>query len=155
MRKFTKFAAFCLLQILCFNLKAQEAGILKSFINENDIAVRSVQKYSINLTEPSNENNVMELLKLQIASVNFFTSDPQKSADIAYLIREKCADFLNKNSKGSIEYLKLTDKERLFFSSPKPVDQTKVYLNKRELQKIESLNIKDPQIFDNLTTRIK
>jgi hypothetical protein len=128
---------------------------LKSFINENDVAVRSVQKYSINLTEPESENNVKELLKLQMASAKLFTSNSGKSADIAYMVREKCREFLNKHSKGSLEYLELTEKERAFFTSPKPVNKISSLLNKKELDKINAIDAKDPHLFDDLNTRIK
>ena len=154
-KNFTKTLIVCALFVAFFNLTAQEANVLKAFINKNELAVRSVQKYSINLTDQASELNVKELLKLQIASVKLFGTNPGKSADISYLVRTKCTDFLNQNSKGSIEYLKLSDKEKLFFSSPKPVDKTDSHLNKSELQKINSIDVKNPHLFDDLTIRIK
>lgn len=138
----------------CFFGQSQESKLLKEFINENDIAVRSVQKYSINLTDQTSEVLVKEILILQTASVKLFHSDAGKSADIAYAIREKCSDFLNKHSKGSLEFLILTDKEKAFFSSPKPIAEDNSYLNKSELKKINSLDVKNPQLFDGLSTRI-
>ena len=152
---FTKALAICLLSVSIFSLKAQETNLLKSFINENDIAVRSVQKYSINSTDPTNETMLKELLQFQIASVKLFKSNPAKSADIAYMVREKCSEFLTKNSKGSLDYLALTDKEKTFFSSPKNVDQVNSNLNKSELQKVSSVDIKNPHLFDDLNTRIQ
>lgn len=153
-KNFTKTLFVCALLTAFFNLKAQETNVLKAFINKNEIAVRSVQKYSINLTDQASEVNFKELLKLQIASVKYFNTNPVKSADLAYLVRTKCTDFLNQNSKGSLEYLKFSDKEKLFFSSPKPVDKTDSHLNKSELQKINSIDTKNPHLFDDLTIRI-
>ena len=150
----TKTLAICLLVASFFGLKAQQANLLKFFINENDIAVRSVQKYSINLTDPASETIVKELLQFQIASVKLFNSDPTKSANIAYMVREKCSEFLTKNSKGSLDYLALTDKEKTFFSSPKKVDRINSNLNKSELQKVNSVDTKNPHLFDDLKTRI-
>lgn len=154
-KTFTQTLAFCLLTVSIFSLKAQETNLLKFFINENDIAVRSVQKYTINSTDPASESIVKELLQFQIASVKLFKSNPTKSADIAYMVREKCSEFLTKNSKGSLEYLTLTDKERSFFSSPKKVDQANSNLSKSELQKVNTVDTKNPHLFDDLNTRIQ
>ena len=154
MKNFTKGLAICTFFVAFLNAKAQNSELLKTFINKNDIAIRSVQKYSINLNDPASEAIVKELLKFQTASVKLFTSNQTKSADIAYLIREKCSDFLTKNSKGSLEYFKLSDKETAFFSSPKPVDKIDSQLNKSELQKINSVDTKNPHLFDGLNTRI-
>jgi len=128
---------------------------LKSFINKNDVAVRSVQKYSIVLNDSASSATVVELLKWQTASVKLFNTNPEKSADIAYIVRQKCTDFLTKNSKGSLEFLQLSDKEKTFFTSPKPVDKINSYLTKGELQKINSVNTRDPHLFDGLNTRIQ
>lgn len=154
MKNFTKTLAFCLFVVSFFSFKAQETGLLKSFINENDIAIRSVQKHSINLSDPANTNIIKELLQLQIVSVKLFKANPSKSADIAYLVRQKCSDFLTKNSKGSLEYLQLTDKEKTLFSSPKQVEKVNSNLSKSELEKINSLDTKNPHLFDDLNTRI-
>ncbi len=150
-----KSLAVCALFVSFFSLNAQQANVLKSFINENDIAIRSVQKYSLLTPAPANETLIKELLQFQIASVKLFTSNPAKSADIAYMVREKSSEFLTKNSKGSLEYLALTDKEKAFFSSPKKVDQANSALDKGELQKINSVDTKDPHLFDDLNTRIQ
>lgn len=155
MKNITKTLAVCLLLVSFFSLKAQETGLLKTFINKNDIAVRSVQKHSINMTDPSADAFVKEMLTAQIASVKLFDSNPKKSADIAYIVREKCVDFLNKNSKTSLEYLKLSDKENTYFSSRKPIEKTDSYLNKSELQKVNSVDTKNPHLFDDLNVRIK
>ena len=154
-KTFTKTLAFCLLTVLFLSSKAQQSGLLKSFINENDIAVRSVQKYSINSTDPNSETTVKELLQFQIASVKLFNSDPAKSADVAYMVREKCSEFLTKNSKGSLDYLILTDKEKAFFSSPKKVDHINSNLDQSELQKVNAVDTKNPHLFDDLNTRIQ
>lgn len=153
-RNFTGILAFSLLLISFFGLKAQGNDVLKSFINKNDIAIRSVQKYSISLSGQEAEDNVKELLKLQTACVKLYATNASKSKDIAWQIRQKCTEFLNTHSKGSLDYLKLSDKERSYFTSPKPVDQVNSYLNKKELEKINSLDTKDPHLFDGLDTRI-
>lgn len=155
MKKFSLFLVALTCLVYTQNLNAQDASILKSFINENDIAIRSVQKHSINLTDPSAETIVKELLMLQIASVAAFESNSKQSADIAFAVRKRCSDFLKINSKTSLEYLIFTDKERNFFKSPQPINEPDTYLSNDENQKIKSLNSKDPHLFDNLETRLK
>lgn len=155
MKNLTKSVAMCLLLISFVGLKAQENNLLKSFINENDIAIRSVQKHSINMADPANEALIKELLEYQTASVKLFKSNTTKSTDIAYIIREKCVDFLSKNSKTSLDYLTITDKEQSLFTSRKSVEKISSNLNKNELQKINSVDTKNPHLFDDLNTRIQ
>jgi hypothetical protein len=152
---FTKTLAFCLLTVSFFSLKAQQADLLKSFINKNDIAIRSVQKYSINLNDPANDAAIKELLQCQIVSVKLFKSNPGKSADIAYMVRQKSTEFLTQNTKASLDYLALSDKEKVFFTSPKQVNNISSDLNKSELQKVNSVDTKNPHLFDDLNTRIQ
>lgn len=155
MKKLVQFLATGFFLVFAFNLKSQDASILKSFINENDIAIRSVQKHGINLTDVAAETTIKELLMLQIASVASFETDPKKSADLAFAIRKKCTDFLKTNSKTSLEYLIFTEKERKFFQSPQPINEADTYLSNTENQKVKTLNTKDPHLFDNLETRLK
>ena len=133
---------------------SQNSAVLKDFINENDIAIRSVQKYGINMSGSETETTLKDLLILQVASVKTFNSNAGKSADLAFAIREKCTEFLTKNSTGSLDFLKLTDKERTFFSSPKPVEKANSLLKKGELEKINSIDTKNPHLFDGMNTRI-
>jgi hypothetical protein len=155
MMNFKKTMALCLLAVSFISLNAQESNLLKTFINKNDIAKRSVQKYSINLNDPTNDATIKELLLSQIASVKLFNSNPTKSADIAYMVRQKSTEFLSKKTKASIEYLELSDKEKSFFTSPKQVDKISSDLNKSELQKVNSIDTKNPHLFDDLNTRIQ
>ena len=153
-KNFTKDLAICAFFVVVLNSNAQNSELLKTFINKNDIAVRSVQKYSVNLTSEADADNVKEFLRLQVATVNAFKSNPQKSADLAYMVRQKCTEFLTLNSKGSLDYLTLSDKEKSFFSSPKQVEKFNSLLKKSELEKINSIDTKDPHLFDGLNTRI-
>lgn len=154
MKAYSKIIFVLAASLSFFYANAQETNLLKAFINKNDIAVRSFQKHAIQQNDPASEILVKEILKLQSSSVKLFNSDPEKSADIAFIVREKSSVFLNKYSKGSLEYLKLTDKEKVFFSSPKPIAELNSYLNQAELEKINSIDVKDPHLFDNLNTRI-
>lgn len=153
-KNLTQILALCAFLFTYLNSSSQNSALLKDFINENDIAIRAVQKHSINLTDAAVENTVKELLVLQTASVKTFNTDAGKSADLAFAIREKCKEFLTQNSKTSLDYLNLTDKERAFFSSPKPVEKPNSLLKKAELDKINSIDTKNPHLFDGMNTRI-
>lgn len=155
MKNFTKTLALGLLLVSFFITKAQDNTLLKSFINKNDVAVRSVQKHAILLANPNSEATFKELLKSQIASVKLYKNNPSKSADIAYAVREKCKAFLNENSKTSTDYLILSDKEKSYFSSHKTINNTDSFLNKSELEKVNNVDAKNPRLFDDLTVRIK
>jgi len=153
-KNLTKILALCAFLFTYFYSSSQNSALLKAFINENDIAIRSVQKHAINLNDPAAEATLKDLLVLQVASVSSFNLDADKSANFPYAIREKCTGFLTQNSKTSLDYLKLTDKERAFFSSPKPVEKPNSLLKKGELDKINSIDTKNPHLFDGMNTRI-
>lgn len=150
-----KLKLFLSVLFFCAITKAQTNTELKDFINKNDIALRAVQKNSIKLTDQANEINFKELLKFQIASVELFNTDNDKSVAMAYIVREKCLDFLSKNVPGSIVYLKPTDKETLFFSTRKPLKKINSYFNKTEIQVINDIDVKNPFLFNDFNTRIK
>ena len=151
-----RFKLFLSVLFFCGITKAQTNTVLKDFINKNDIAVRGVQKNSIKLTDQANEIYFKELLKFQIASVKFFDTDPEKSIAMAYLIREKCVDFLSKNYyPGPFVYFNLSDKETLFFSTRKPLKDINSYFNKSEDKVINAIDVKNPHLFDDFITRIK
>lgn len=146
---------FLCVLLFCAITKAQTNTVLKDFINKNDIAIRSVQKNSIIFTDHSNEINFKELLKFQIASVKFFNTDTEKSVALAYIVREKCIDFLSRYSQVPIVNFKLNDKENLFFSSGKSLKKINSYFNKSEVQVINAIDVKNPHLFDDFITRIK
>lgn len=153
MNSYKKILAICLLQILFYGLKAQNKEILKSFINKNDIALRSIQKQVIKSGTQESELLLSELINYQSIAVNEFDGNPGKSADIAYFVRVKCSEFL-KDKATSTEYLKFSDKETNYFSSHKSYVAEPSTINSAEMQKLKSLNIKDPHVFENLKTRI-
>lgn len=139
----------------CAVAKAQTQTELKEFINKTDIALRSVQKNSIKLSDEASAINFKELLKLQIASVKLFNTDIQTSATMAYITREKCIDFLSINYPGSIVNFKLTNKEASLFSTKKTLKKINTYFSKSELQLINTIDGKNPHLFDDFITRIK
>lgn len=154
MNSFKKILGICLLQILVFSLSAQNHEVLKSFINKNDIAIRSVQKQAIQSGSPETDQLYKELLALQIITVNSFEQNSEKSADIAYFVRKKCISFLTTNAKTSTEYLKLNDKENSYFLNHKNYISDPSEINNIDSQKLRTLNLKDPHVFENLKTRI-
>jgi replication initiation and membrane attachment protein DnaB len=155
MKIFTKTLVASLIFLSILSVKAQDNKLLKTFINKNDIALRSVQKNAINLADANNQVNFKELLKSQIASVKLFDANPEKSAAIAYSVRKQCTDFLSKNSQGPLTYLKFSDSETEFFSSITPIDKANPYLTKSELKLVKEVDDKNPNLFNDFVLRIK
>ena len=155
MKFFTK-KLFITIFFLSFVISnAQQDTLLKNFINKNDFALRSFQKYSIKFNDKENEIQFKELLKYQIACVNMYTTDSEKSATMAYSVREKCANYLLKNTTNYITYLKLSDFESSYFSTKKSSININSYFNKTEEKAINAVDTKDPHLFNNFITRIK
>ena len=150
-----RFKLFLSIFFLCAIVKAQTHNELKDFINKTDLALRSVQKNSIKLTDEVHEINFTELLKFQMASVKLFNTDIQKSGAMAYIVREKCIDFLSKYYPVSIVNFKLTNKEELLFSTKKSLKNINSYFSKSEVQVINAVDVKNPHLFDDFMTRIK
>lgn len=155
MGNFTKKVIGCLFFLSFLSFKAQDNNLLKNFINKNDFALRSVQKNSINIASVENDANFKELLKLQIASVKLFESDSDQSAAMAYIVREKCTEFLSKNTQVSLKFFKLSDNETSFFLTKQPLKKINSYFTKGELKVINTLDVKNPNLFNDFIIRIK
>ena len=155
MKSFTKKLLICLFFLSLLTSKAQQDTLLKIFINKNDIALRSVQKYTIKLNDIGNEKQFKELLKYQIACVKLYITDTEKSAIMAYFVRERCANYILKNTNDYTAYLKLSVSESIYFSTKNAIIQINSYLNKTEEKAINALDIKDPHLFNNFIIRIK
>lgn len=155
MKIFTKKLLVVLILLSFIPLKAQQDTLLKAFINKNDFALHGFQKYVIKLSDKENESEIKELLKYQIVSIKLFSTDLKKSADFAYIVRKKCENYLAKNTLDYVKYLKLSNYESAYFSGEKPTIEASSYLNKAEKRAIDALDIKDPNLFNNFSTRIK
>ncbi len=155
MNNFTKKVIGCLFFLSFLSFKAQDTNLLKNFINKNDFALRSVQKNLINIASVENDANFIELLKLQIASVKLFGSDAEQSAAMAYNVRERCTEFLSKNTQVSLKFFKLSDTEIAFFTTKQPLKKINSYFNKSDLKAINALDVKNPNLFNDFIIRIK
>jgi hypothetical protein len=156
MRLFYKFTLTSLLVLTFFTLKSQDADLLKSFINKNNIAIRSIQKNSMSApADPKNTESFKELLKLQIISVKLYTSNKEVSASSAFKVREESLNYLTKNVKGSVDYFKVTDEDAKLFTSKTDIKSPNSFLTESELKSIETIDITDPKLFNNFTTNIQ
>lgn len=154
MKIYTKFLIASLFFLSNFYVKAQNDSLLKAFINKNDFALRSLQKNALKVSDTLTQINFKELLKLQITSVKLFKTKPEKSASIAYFVRQKCTEFLNKNTQIPIAVFKLSDVEKDFFSTIEPIKKIDSYLTKPELNLINAIDDKNPNLFNEFTVRI-
>ncbi|MDX2172750.1 MAG: hypothetical protein SFY56_06490 [Bacteroidota bacterium] len=155
MKIFTKKLLVALILLSFIPLKAQQDTLLKAFINKNDFALHGFQKYVIKLSDKENENEIKELLKYQIASIKLYGTDLKKSAALAYIVRERCEIYLAKSTSDYVKYLRLSSYESAYFAGEKPVVDAGSYLNKTEKKSIDAIDIKDPHLFNNFSTRIK
>lgn len=155
MKNFSRFGIAFLFFLTFFSLKSQEVDLLKNFINKNNIAIRSVQKNSIQISDPKNAENFKELLKLHVISIKVFESNKDVSSSAAYKLRQLSLDFLSKNTAGSIDYFKITEEETTKFGAIPSIQEPNSYLSESELKAIETINTKDPSLFNAFSTRIQ
>ena len=152
---FKRHTITALLFFTIFSSYAQNKEIVTGFINKNSIGLRSVQKNSINSTDINNAANFKELLKLHLASIKLVNKNTSESNLLAAKVREKTVEFLSKNTKSSLEYYALTDEESKVFNAtkqPKPVD---TYFTANELKLINSIDVKNPSLFNSFEITIK
>lgn len=138
-----------------FYANAQDANVLKEFINENSIALKSVQKYSIKLGDEASSNLVKDLLKWQVIAVKLYSTDKAASTAAALKVRTESSDFLSKNASGSIEYLKITDEETKQLVSSTSTESAKNYLSDKEIKSINKIDTKNPSFFNQFSISIQ
>ena len=144
-------------------LKAQELELisetttdaLKSFINKNSVALRSVQKNSMKNPNSITADNFKNLLKLQLVSVKQYQANKAISGAEAYKLREECISYLSKNTTGSTDYYKITNEEKSAFGSQATVANPNSYLSENEIKSVESINISDPALFNAFTITLQ
>ena len=155
MKIFYKFALTSLFFLTFFTAKSQDIDLLKAFINKNNIAIRSVQKNAMQLADPTVEGKIKDLLKLQVISVNLYSANKDASAAAAYKVRQESLDFLSKNAQGSIDFFKITPEEKTNFSTKPALAAPNTYLSGTELKAIETIDSKNPALFNAFTTTIQ
>lgn len=156
MKLFSKFGLVSLLFLTFFTSRSQDADLSKSFINNNNIALRSIQKSSMSTPIDSKAvESFKELLKLHLISVKLFSTNKEVSYTAAFQVREGSLTSLTNSKNASVNYFKITDEESKIFIGKTPVQLPNSYLTETELKQIETIDMKDPQLFNNFTTTIQ
>lgn len=148
-----RFKLFLSILFFCAVIKAQTNVDLKSFINKNNIAIRSVQK---NMLRENNSVYIIafkEILKNQEAAVKLYNTDKIKSSHFALLVRTESLNFLKKHTSGSTEFFEITDSEKPFLK-PSAELNTSV-LSSSELKAIEDLDAMNTQSLNTITLTIQ
>lgn len=137
----------------CATVKAQTTSDLKTFINKNNVAIRSVQKNMLRENNSSYISVFKDILKNQEAAIKLYNTDKIQSSHFALLVRNESLDFLKKHSAGSTDYFEITEDEKTFLksSSKKYTD----ILSSSELKAIEELDAMNSQNLNNLNLTIQ
>lgn len=138
--------------VLSVSAKSQISEInLKDFINKNHLALRSVHKHLIYQGNSGFDANFRELLKKQEDAIKSI-ANKTNSFSYAYSVRTECLDFLKKYSKGSTEYFELSENEQ---KAAEQRSTPQSNLSSEEINKIDKLNLKDPQSLNQLSLTIQ
>lgn len=137
----------------CAITKAQTTVDLKTFINKNNVAIRTVQKNMVRGNNSAYISSFKEILKNQEAAVKLYNTNKDASSHFALLARNESLAFLKKNTTGSTEYFEITDSEKPFLKSSSEKNTT--VLSADELKAIEDLDAMNSQSLNNLTLTIQ
>lgn len=137
----------------CAITKAQTTVDLKTFINKNNVAIRTVQKNMVRGNNSAYISSFKEILKNQEAAVKLYNTNKDESSHFALLARNESLAFLKKNTTGSTEYFEITDSEKPFLKSSSEKNTT--VLSADELKAIEDLDAMNSQSLNNLTLTIQ
>lgn len=137
----------------CAITKAQTTVDLKTFINKNNVAIRTVQKNMVRGNNSAYISSFKEILKNQEAAVKLYNTNKDESSHFALLARNESLAFLKKNTTGSTEYFEITDSEKPFLKSSSEKNTT--VLSADELKAIEDLDAMNTQSLNNLTLTIQ
>ncbi len=156
MKIFSKTVLTSLLFLTFFTLRSQNVDLLKAFINKNSIALRSVQKTSMKISDAKNSDNFKELLKLHLISVKLYGSDKDQSTAAALKVREGSLSYTNKNAnQATAEYFNLTDEEKSGLNTKTMLNASSTYLTESELKSIDAIDSMDPSLFNLFSITIQ
>lgn len=133
--------------------KAQTTDNLKDFINKNIFAIRSIHKNMIAQNLNSYSDSFKELLIQQESAVKAYGTDKNASSAIAFNVRKSCLNFLEKYYKSSVSAFEITKEEQKNYGSHKLSSDN--ILSQTELTKIQSLDVFNSQVLNNLTLTIQ
>ena len=128
--------------VYCFS-KAQTNIDLKNFINENHVAICSVQKNMLRENNTNYASSFKELLKNQEAAVKLYNSDNESSSYFAAIVRKECLTFLKAHTQSNLDYLEITSSEKSFIKESKK-DYSKV-LSASEIKAIDKQDVMNTQ----------
>lgn len=137
----------------CAIMKAQTTVDLKTFINKNNVAIRTVQKNMVRGNNSSYISSFKEILKNQEAAVKLYETNKDESSHFALLARNESLEFLKKNTTGSTEYFEIRDSEKPFLKSSSEKNTT--VLSSDEIKAIDNLDALNTQSLNNLTLTIQ
>lgn len=137
----------------CAITKAQTTVDLKTFINKNNVAIRTVQKNMVRENNSAYISSFKEILKNQEAAVKLYNTNKDESSHFALLARNESLVFLKKHTTGSTEYFEVTDSEKTFLKSS--TEKNTTILSSSELKAIEDIDAMNTQSLNNLTLTIQ
>lgn len=148
-----KLTLFLPVLFICTICNAQVSADLKEFINENNTAVRTVQKNMVRENNNTFTTVFKEILKNQEASIKIYNTDKSSSSHFALLVRNECLAFLKSHTKGSTEYFEIGNSEKTFLKTGAEINSK--ILSSEELQVIESMDVMNTQNLNQLTLTIQ
>lgn len=137
----------------CAIIKAQTTVDLKTFINKNSVAIRTVQKNMVRENNSAYITSFKEILKNQEAAIKLYNTNKDESSHFALLARNESLSFLKKHTTGSTEYFEITDSEKVFLKSS--TEKNTTVLSSDELKTIEDVDAMNTQSLNNLTLTIQ
>lgn len=154
MKKIFTLTLTAFILFLFTSVKGQNNDILKSFINRNDFALRSVQKHIIKSGDTS-IGLVKSILKLQLISIKFYSSNVELSKRAAYQARKESLIFLERNAPQTLTDFKIKDKEVVVFGIQKPIDSADKYLSETEIKAVAEADANNPAAINSFITSLK
>lgn len=138
-----------------FLVHAQSDSLLKSFINKNNFAIRSVQKQCVKSPQLFESTDLKELLQLQLVSVESFESNKETCKSAAFQLRKTCVDFLSKIDPKQLITYEVNTKELAYFSKSKEIKDSKSLVDKRLRSAVEKADFRNPNVFNDFVLNIK
>ena len=155
MRFFYKLTVSSLFFLTFFTVRSQGTDLLKTFINKNNFAIRSVQKQCIAAPELFQLVTVKELLKYQVISVEQFSTDKKNCMASAYVVRKKCLEFFTAYSSAQLAVYSLSKDELTYFSTCSDLKNPDAFITPKLLQAINTVDEKNPYLFNDFTLAIR
>ncbi len=136
-------------------MSAQMDTLLKKVINKNNFAIRSIQKQCLVTPQLFETAAIKDLLKYQVISVDFYSSENEISKASAYALRKKCLEFISVNIPNQLAVYNLTRNEENYFSSSTDLKNLDTHLDKNKLKSINAVDENNPYLFNDFSLSLK